>query len=182
MSARTFALCLVLTACAQGGLLDGGRRGDALEGAAGRDVPGLDAPALDASLDVPGLDAPRMDAPLDGGRFDGGRDGGGGGGDLDPRLDVPPASAEPCGTVGSLSECPGIAVCRFYSSTEGRCEGCTDCGNLNAPCTSGSECDILFVCFEGRCTNFCTLGSFECGPPDDCIDVGHPTRGACRPG
>jgi hypothetical protein len=184
MLARFVLLGLCLVGCDQGGLLDAGHRSDALEGvdAPRLDAPGLDAPRLDApGLDAPGSDVPGADAPRDVGRSDGGRDGGGGGPDLDPLLDVPPATATPCGSPGNLSECPGIAVCRFYSSTEGRCESCDACGNLFAPCSSGEDCDILFVCYAGRCTNFCTLGSFECGAPGDCLDVGHPTRGACRP-
>lgn len=123
-------------------------------------------------------------AAHDGGRdvgSDAGRDAGSSGGGLDPQLDVPPAGNDPCAMPGSLSECPGIAVCRFYSPTEGRCESCTACGNLFAACSSGEECDILFVCYQGQCTNFCTLGTSECGAPSDCIDIGHPTRGACRP-
>lgn len=131
----------------------------------------------------PGIDAA---APHDAGRDtsaagDAGVDAAGSSGDLDPQLDVPPASNDSCGTPGSESECSGISVCRFYSSTEGRCESCTTCGNLFAPCASGEDCDILFVCFRGQCTNFCTLGTSECGAPTDCIDIGHPTRGACRP-
>ena len=80
-----------------------------------------------------------------------------------------------------MSDCPGIAVCRFFSATEGRCESRTECGNLGASCTDGTDCDILFACFEGRCTKICPLGTFYCGPVDDCLDVGHPTHGVCRP-
>ncbi len=99
---------------------------------------------------------------------------------LDPMLDVPDAG-DMCTTPGSLSECPGVAVCRFATVEYGLCESCEPCGNLNAPCVEGTDCDILFSCYAGRCTNFCTLGSFECGPPDDCLDIGHPTRGVCDP-
>ncbi|HEU0032488.1 MAG TPA: hypothetical protein VFQ53_17770 [Kofleriaceae bacterium] len=104
-------------------------------------------------------------------------------GGLDPDLEVPPAGNQPCTTPGSLSdtECPGIAVCRFFSPTEGRCESCVTCGNLNAACSASDQCDILFTCYQGRCTNFCLLGSSECGAPADCIDIGHPTHGVCRP-
>ncbi len=180
--------CAVLAAlavgCASGGARDGGTR----DGSGVRpDVPiALDAPASDAASDGGPRDAPlgidtgATDAG-DSGARDGGRDAGGGT-TLDPRLDVPAATNEPCSAPGNLSECSGIAVCRFFSPTEGRCESCSSCGNLFDPCSSGEDCDILFVCFEGQCTNFCTLGSFECGAPTDCIDVGHPTRGACRPG
>lgn len=149
------------------------------------DVPaGLDAstePDASGGRDA-GIDAARsIDGGLDAAAHDAGTDAWTSGGGLDPRLDVPPASNEPCSSPRSLSECSGIAVCRFYSATEGRCESCTACGNLFASCASGEDCDILFVCFEGQCTNFCTLGTSECGAPSDCVDIGHPTEGACRP-
>ena len=99
---------------------------------------------------------------------------------LDPDLDVPDAG-EPCTTPGSLNECPGVAVCRFYTAEEGRCESCEACGNLGDPCTDGTDCDILFACFAGRCTNICPLGTFYCGPVEDCLEVGHPTHGVCDP-
>lgn len=100
---------------------------------------------------------------------------------LDPAVDVPDAGNEPCDDPGNLVECPGIAVCRFFTAEEGRCESCDVCGNLNAFCVEGTDCDILFTCFQGRCTNFCTLGSFECGPADACLDIGHATDGVCDP-
>lgn len=99
---------------------------------------------------------------------------------LDPSLDVPD-EGESCTSPGSLTECPGIAVCRFYTAEEGRCESCDNCGNLNAPCTNGTDCDILFSCFAGRCTNFCPLGTSSCGPVENCLDIGHPTQGVCDP-
>lgn len=99
---------------------------------------------------------------------------------LDPDLDVPD-EGESCSFPGNLNECPGIAVCRFYTAEEGRCESCEGCGNLNAPCTQGTDCDILFSCFAGRCTNFCELGTFSCGPIEDCLDIGHATHGVCDP-
>jgi hypothetical protein len=104
----------------------------------------------------------------------------GGGDPLDPDLDVPNGGEE-CETPGDLNECPGIAVCRFATSEHGLCESCDECGNLNAPCVEGTDCDILFSCYAGHCTNFCTLGTFECGPVEDCIDIGHPTHGVCDP-
>lgn len=99
---------------------------------------------------------------------------------LDPDLDIP-SDGEPCTSPGDLQECPGIAVCRFATTEHGLCESCEPCGNLNAPCNASSECDILFSCYAGRCTNFCTLGTFECGPVEDCLDVGHATMGVCDP-
>jgi hypothetical protein len=106
---------------------------------------------------------------------------GGSGDPLDPDLDVPPGGNTPCSTPGSLNECGPLEVCRFFDSEEGRCESCTGCGNLNAFCTEGTDCDILFMCFQNTCTNFCTLGSSECGAVDACVNVGHPTKGVCQP-
>lgn len=103
-----------------------------------------------------------------------------GGTPLDPDLDIPD-EGESCTTPGNLNECPGIAVCRFHTAEEGRCESCDVCGNLGAPCTEGTDCDILFACYAGRCTNICQLGTFGCGPIEDCLDVGHPTHGVCDP-
>jgi hypothetical protein len=56
---------------------------------------------------------------------------------------------------------------------------------LAAACSSsgnGAECDILFACYNGFCTNFCHIGTTECGYPDDCLDVGCSTHdiGVCR--
>jgi hypothetical protein len=105
----------------------------------------------------------------------------GGGTPLDPDLDVP-SEGESCMFPGSLNECPGVAtVCRFYTAEEGRCESCDNCGNLNAACTTGTDCDILFSCYAGRCTNFCQLGTPSCGPVENCLDIGHPTHGVCDP-
>ncbi len=103
-----------------------------------------------------------------------------GGTPLDPLLDVP-NGGRMCQNPGDLQECPGIAVCRFATVEYGLCESCDACGNLGAPCVEGTDCDILFECYAGSCTNFCTLGTFECGPVEACLDIGHPTRGVCDP-
>jgi len=101
---------------------------------------------------------------------------------LDPQLATPPASNQPCTWPGSMGECDGIAVCRHYVAEESRCESCEPCGNLNAFCSASIECDILFTCFQGRCTAACSFETPQtCGVPTDCIDVGHPTHGVCRP-
>jgi hypothetical protein len=99
---------------------------------------------------------------------------------LDPDLDIP-NGGEQCDYPGDLQQCPGIAVCRFATAEYGLCESCDACGNLFDPCVEGTDCDILFSCYAGFCTNFCTLGTFECGPKEDCLDIGHPTRGVCNP-
>ncbi|MBI5499126.1 MAG: hypothetical protein HY907_02715 [Deltaproteobacteria bacterium] len=102
-------------------------------------------------------------------------------GSLDPELSLPDPSGTPCSTPSSMGECPGIEVCRFYTPSEGRCESCSPCGNLGDGCSASSECDILFMCYRGRCTNFCLLGTYMCGAITDCVDIGHPTWGVCLP-
>jgi hypothetical protein len=103
------------------------------------------------------------------------------GGGLDPGLALPDPSGAPCTTPGSLGECPGVQVCRFFTPSQGRCESCVACGNLGATCVADADCDILFMCYQGRCTNFCQLGTSECGAVTDCLNIGHPTYGVCRP-
>lgn len=99
---------------------------------------------------------------------------------LDPGLDTPD-DGEVCMTPGSLGECPALQVCRFHTTEQGLCESCDTCGNLGAPCVEGTDCDILFACYQGQCTNICELGTFFCGPIEDCLNVGHPTHGVCAP-
>src|SRR5579862_8969916 len=91
-------------------------------------------------------------------------------GALDPGLALPDPSGAVCSTPGSLTECPGVEVCRFYTAQEGRCESCTSCNNLGAACSASSDCDILFMCYQGKCTNFCQLGTSECGPVANCLN------------
>jgi hypothetical protein len=100
---------------------------------------------------------------------------------LDPELALPSPDGTPCTTPGNFSECPGIEVCPIATPNGGLCESCSPCGNLNDPCSRSSECDILFQCYQGSCTNLCLLGTKQCGPPEDCLDVGHATHGVCRP-
>jgi len=185
--AAVLALLLTGSSCAFGG-----SRGDA--GGVGLDASAQDAGGVtDAGRDA-SVAADSGVLGVDAGRP--GTDGGPPGSDAGPLTDagsstdagslssdlgLPDPSGATCTSPGSLGECPSIQVCRFYSPSEGRCESCEPCGNLNAACSSSAECDILFMCFQGRCTNFCTLGLSECGPPTDCLDVGHPTRGVCRP-
>jgi hypothetical protein len=168
MMARLMILLLIAGGCASG--RSGGGPGDGRVDAP-PGTPGDGAPAIDAQIDGPPtpIDAP-IDAP------------GGGGSGLDPDLSLPDPSGQVCDQPGvGAPECPAGEVCRYFTSTEGRCEGCTMCGNLGASCTATNQCDTLFECYKGQCTNFCTLGSTECGAPADCINIGHATRGVCRP-
>lgn len=103
------------------------------------------------------------------------------GGVLDPDLKLPSTAGAACSTPGSEMGCPLASVCRIASAAGGRCESCSNCGNLNALCNASDQCDILFQCFQGHCTNFCHLGTSECGAINDCVDVGHPTLGMCLP-
>jgi hypothetical protein len=100
---------------------------------------------------------------------------------LDPELGLPDPSGVPCSTPGLEVGCPNLEVCRIDSQTGGRCEGCTSCNNLYKPCTVSSDCDILFQCYEGECTNICPLGTSYCGPVANCLDVGNTAYGVCKP-
>lgn len=159
---------------------------------ADRDSGGVDARADTASPTDSGSDtaspsdsgsdtASPVDSGSDSGSDVGSDVGSADGGALDPSLSPAAPEGDPCTTPGSLGECPSIQVCRFFDATTSRCESCEPCGNLGNSCSASSECDILFVCYAGRCTNICPLGTSFCGPPDDCLDVGHPTHGVCRP-
>jgi hypothetical protein len=170
MTARWLNLLVIVAACASG------RAGDGPNGGQHDAPPGTMRDGSMSSTDAnvgPKLDAPRMiDAP-----------GGGGGSGLDPDLEIPDPSGQVCDEPGRGSpECPSGEVCRYFTSTEGRCESCdpSTCGLLNASCSASNQCDILFECYKGQCTNFCTLGTTECGAPADCINIGHATRGVCR--
>jgi hypothetical protein len=118
----------------------------------------------------------------DSGNGSGGSDGGGvDASGLDPSLVLPDPSGAPCADPGSLTECSGSQVCRISSTTGGACEGCTNCGNLHAPCTADADCDILFQCYLGFCDGFCQLSTpQECGAPSDCTNVGNSTTGICK--
>jgi hypothetical protein len=112
-----------------------------------------------------------------GGTTGGGTTGGGttggttGGSGLDPNLSPASGTGAICTTPGSLTQCGVGQACRFYTSTQARC----DAGGprlLGDSCTASSDCDILFVCYAGHCRNVCHIGTSECGAPANCIDVG----------
>ncbi len=101
---------------------------------------------------------------------------------LDAQLDVPPMCSPTCDGIGFGSDCPGIEICRLKDSQTAVCESCAPCGNLHAPCTASSQCDILFTCFMGQCTAMCDKTTPQtCGNPPACTEVGHPTHGVCNP-
>ena len=104
-------------------------------------------------------------------------------GALDPRLSPADGSGAPCTTPGSLTECPGYAVCRFYSTMELRCDPANQSNpGIGVPCDKSSDCDLQYSCYRGFCFPFCTLHSTDCGYPDDCVDVGWAdgSIGVCR--
>jgi len=162
---------LVVSACAQGS-------GDGI----GTNPIDARAGAIDArpSGSTPDAADDAPDANDDPGTADARVDGAPGGG-LDPDLALPDPSGTVCHAPGSSTGCALGEVCRYFTPSEGRCESCVDCGNLHASCVKTADCDILFECFQGTCTNFCTLGGGECGNPADCVAIGHPTRGVCKP-
>ena len=110
-----------------------------------------------------------------------GGSGNGGSGALDPDLDLPDPSGDPCTSYGNGSDCPFVHVCRMSGPNSGTCESCTTCNNLNQACSQSSDCDILFMCYQNKCTNICELGTFHCGAITDCVDIGHATHGVCKP-
>jgi hypothetical protein len=163
---RWVILVAMASACASG------RIGDNSGGGGGNNNGPVDASSGDAPNGS-------IDAAPDSG-------GGGGGGGLDPDLELPDPNGRVCDEPRRQggTECPPLEVCRFFTPTEGRCEACgtyPDCGLVDEPCSASRECDILFSCYQGHCVSFCSLGGLECGPPADCIDIGHATLGVCRP-
>src|SRR5262249_54589593 len=90
----------------------------------------------------------------------------------DPNLVPADGSGQPCAAPGATyTECPSAQVCRFFTSSQGRCESGGG-GHLRDSCTSSADCDTLFACYAGYCENFCPLGTMECGHVSDCVDVG----------
>lgn len=130
------------------------------------------APPADGAAPTDGGSPPPQDAAIDA-PFDAGA--------MDPELGLPDPNGPPCSRPGSENGCPGITVCRIATPDGGRCEGCTNCGNLHSPCTASNECDILFQCYQGFCMGICQLGTYECGAIADCVNVGNATEGVCRP-
>jgi hypothetical protein len=173
MMARLVVLLVLAGGCASG-RGNGGANGD------GR----VDAPTGTSVDAAPGDGAATADARVDGSPMPIDAPGGGGGGGLDPDLELPDPSGQFCDEPRrrGAPECPPLEVCRFFTSTEGRCEaGPASGGTPGSPCTATDQCDIQSECYQDRCTAFCLLGSLECGMVADCINIGHATQGVCRP-
>jgi hypothetical protein len=108
--------------------------------------------------------------------LDGGGDGRGPTG-LDDRVALPELDATPCRvSIGGVDfvNCKGSEECRMATADSGRCEDCLGRCTLHQgdSCTQSWQCDSLFECFRGRCTNRCTRGEHECGKIESCLDVG----------
>jgi hypothetical protein len=171
MMSRWVLLVGIAAACASGRRRGAGGGDDGDDGQGGQH----DA-STGGMIDAPGtgVDAKKLDA------------GGGGGTGLDPDLEIPDPNGQVCHHPGRFGspECPaGDQVCRYFTSTEGRRETCTSCGNLDAACSATNQCDTLFECFRGHCVGFCTLGQDpnECGAVADCVNIGYPALGVCLP-
>ncbi|MGE0326654.1 MAG: hypothetical protein AB7K71_29870 [Polyangiaceae bacterium] len=99
---------------------------------------------------------------------------------MDPDLGLPDGNGSACSNIGGgCTAADGPGICRIYSQTEGRCESCTSCNNLNQPCTQSSECDILFQCYQGKCIGLCDLNVGCSGVTDWCVNVGNSQYGVC---
>jgi hypothetical protein len=174
MTVRWLVLLVVASGCASGGRGDatnGNGQHDASTGSSSDGPQASDGPPTTDGK--PPTDAP-TDAPIDSIPGSG----------LDPDLSLPDPGGQVCDEPGrsGLPECPAVdQVCRYFTATEGRCEPCSTCGNSGASCSATSQCDILYECYQGQCVSFCTLGSLACGAVADCINIGHATRGVCRP-
>jgi hypothetical protein len=146
----------------------------------GVDLAGVDLAGGDlAGADLAGADLARVDSaqvgdlssPTDGG--------------LDPLLGPANGSGSVCMTPGSLAECPGYAVCRFYTTTEARCDPADQSNpGIGALCNTSQDCDLMYLCYKDFCRPFCDFTDpYSCGfPPGSCVDVGFqgPTHlGAC---
>ncbi len=141
-----------------------------------------DAPPPDAAVDAPRADAARHDAePLEDATIEDATIEDAGGEPLSPLLSLPGPDGAPCTRPGLNPECPSVHSCRFVDTEGGRCESCDECRGVDQYCERSFDCDILFVCFDHRCTAPCLLGTYQCGPIEDCWDIGHPEYGVCAP-
>lgn len=106
--------------------------------------------------------------------------GGSGSGMLSASLSKPTPNAATCNTEGKQGTCAVGLVCRIYSTTDGRCEGCSPCEAIGKPCTASVGCAITAQCFAGFCRELCPLASGTCATPSTtCKDVGNDDAGVC---
>jgi hypothetical protein len=104
---------------------------------------------------------------------------------LDVNLKTPGAGGTKCTQLGYANlQCLGNDTCRPYSTTEGRCEA-GGSQPQNVACISSGDCQVQFTCFFGQCQGYCEVGSDQCLPGGECVDVGYrgvtPTLGVCKP-
>jgi hypothetical protein len=99
---------------------------------------------------------------------------------LSPSLSRPTPNATVCNTEGKQGSCAVGLVCRIYSTTDGRCEGCNPCEAIGKPCTASVGCAITAQCFAGTCRELCPFASGTCVTPGTtCKDVGNDGAGLC---
>ncbi len=107
---------------------------------------------------------------------------------LDPLLVPGESGGEPC-TVSIFENETGCGLgvpCRFVSPSEGVCEELNVmCANetwcpSGHPCTTGFDCALHYVCYEGACRRICEIAS-GCEDAEVCRDIGHVTHGVCLP-
>jgi hypothetical protein len=118
----------------------------------------------------------------------GGSGGSGGSGgtsmaDVSGALSKPSPNAPICATEGKTGgNCSVGLVCRIYSPSDGRCEGCSPCNAIGAACTSSVQCAITAQCFGGFCRELCSLsaGATPCVTEGTtCQSVGNDAAGVC---
>ena len=106
--------------------------------------------------------------------------GGSGSGTLSSSLSRPSPNAPVCNNEGAQGTCAVGLVCRIYSTTDGRCEGCSPCEAIGKACTASVGCSVTAQCFAGFCRELCPLASGTCATPDTtCKDVGNDAAGVC---
>jgi hypothetical protein len=107
--------------------------------------------------------------------------GGSGGSAMDSKLVLSNPASLRCMYPGIVDTCPPGQMCHIAGPDSGTCEGCVTCGHLGDPCTVNIDCDTLFQCYAGKCTQICLLGTVECGAIADCLYVGNVYYGVCKP-
>lgn len=105
--------------------------------------------------------------------------------DVSGALSKPSPNTTICGNEGKTGgSCAAGLVCRIYSPTDGRCEGCSPCNGIGEACTASVQCAITAQCFGGFCRELCSLAADA--PPcvtenTTCQTVGNDAAGVCLP-
>ena len=94
----------------------------------------------------------------------------------------PPTAADECQKAGSADTCTE----KFHSCKMDPLTKALVCVDIEAdnpqgsPCGSSATCGEFYGCHFGVCTGYCELLLPVCAN-GDCIDVGHPIFGICKP-